>query len=193
MTENRADPELSPVPMHAAIVLARNRGSSKLRATVAIAPPPGVRGLAAPRLLRLSRLLRPRYAFATKGLAGSCTDSAPATATLRIAVQRSRQRGLACALAGSTVIVFDVDGSFALIEFPADDPDRARRFWSGLLGVELVERSQAEGRGWQSHGGGPALGIHERGVGPGDTPLCRTSPSLISRPRSSRSGGWGEA
>jgi len=65
MTENRADPELSPVPMHAAIVLARNRGSSKLRATVAIAPPPGVRGLAAPRLLRLSRLLRPRYAFAT--------------------------------------------------------------------------------------------------------------------------------
>jgi hypothetical protein len=28
-------------------------------------PHPGVRGLGAPRLLRLSRLLRPRYAFAT--------------------------------------------------------------------------------------------------------------------------------
>jgi len=24
-----------------------------------------------------------------------------------------------------------------LIEFPADDPKRARRFWSGVLGVEL--------------------------------------------------------
>ena len=28
-------------------------------------PHPGVRGLGAPRLLRLPRLLRPRYAFAT--------------------------------------------------------------------------------------------------------------------------------
>ena len=63
----------------------------------------------------------------------------------------------------------DVDGPFGLIEFPADDPDRARRFWSGLLGIELVERSQAEGRGWQTQGGAPVLGIHERGTGPGDT------------------------
>jgi predicted enzyme related to lactoylglutathione lyase len=62
-----------------------------------------------------------------------------------------------------------VDGSFGLIEFPADDPERALRFWSGLLGVELAERSQAEGRGWQTHTGAPALGVHERGTGPGDT------------------------
>jgi predicted enzyme related to lactoylglutathione lyase len=62
-----------------------------------------------------------------------------------------------------------VDGVLGLIEFPADDPDRARRFWSGLLGVELAERSQAEGLGWQTQSGGPALGIHERGAGPGDT------------------------
>jgi predicted enzyme related to lactoylglutathione lyase len=62
-----------------------------------------------------------------------------------------------------------VDGPFGLIEFPADDPERARRFWSGLLGVELTERAQAEGRGWQTHGSVPALGIHERGTGPGDT------------------------
>jgi len=61
-----------------------------------------------------------------------------------------------------------MDGSFGLIEFPADDPDRALRFWSGLLGVELDERSQDEGRGWQTHSGGHALGIHERGAGPGD-------------------------
>ena len=62
-----------------------------------------------------------------------------------------------------------MDGPFALIEFPADDPDRARRFWSGLFGSELAERSQAEGRGWQTQSGAPALGIHERGAGPGDT------------------------
>ena len=66
-------------------------------------------------------------------------------------------------------MVCDMDGSVGLIEFPADDPDRALRFWSGLLDVELAERGQAEGRGWQTHSGGPALGIHERGVGPGDT------------------------
>jgi predicted enzyme related to lactoylglutathione lyase len=57
----------------------------------------------------------------------------------------------------------------ALIEFPADDPDRARRFWSGLLGVDLAQRGDAEGRGWQTHTGDPAVGIHERGTGPGDT------------------------
>lgn len=62
-----------------------------------------------------------------------------------------------------------MDGSLGLIEFPADDPDRALRFWSGLLGVELAERSQAEGRGWQTPSGAPALGIHQRGAGPGDT------------------------
>jgi predicted enzyme related to lactoylglutathione lyase len=62
-----------------------------------------------------------------------------------------------------------VDGLFGLIEFPADDPARARRFWSELLGVELAERSDAEGRGWQTRSGLPVLGIHERGAGPGDT------------------------
>lgn len=76
---------------------------------------------------------------------------------------------LARATAGRAVIVCDMDGPFGLIEFPADDPDRARGFWSGLLGVELAERSQAEGRGWQTHARGPALGIHQRGGGPGDT------------------------
>jgi predicted enzyme related to lactoylglutathione lyase len=62
-----------------------------------------------------------------------------------------------------------VDEPFGLIEFPADDAARARRFWSGLLGIELAERSQAEGRGWQTSSRAPALGIHERGAGPGDT------------------------
>ena len=58
---------------------------------------------------------------------------------------------------------------FSLLEFPADDPDRARRFWVGLLGVELEARREDEGRGWQTHSGGPEFGIHERGSGPGDT------------------------
>lgn len=62
-----------------------------------------------------------------------------------------------------------VDRPLGLIEFPADDPDRARRFWSGLLGTDLAERSEAQGQGWQTHSGAPALGIHERGRGPGDT------------------------
>jgi uncharacterized protein len=57
----------------------------------------------------------------------------------------------------------------SLIEFPADDPERARAFWSGVLGVMLDERSGAEGSGWQTHGDGPSLGVHERGRGPGDT------------------------
>ena len=62
-----------------------------------------------------------------------------------------------------------MDGTLGLIEFPADDPDRARRFWSGLLGTQLAERSQAEGRGWQTRSRHPVFGIHQRGAGPGDT------------------------
>jgi predicted enzyme related to lactoylglutathione lyase len=56
----------------------------------------------------------------------------------------------------------------ALIEFPADDPDRARAFWTGLLGVELEPRTEGQGEGWQS-AGAPAVGVHARGAGPGDT------------------------
>ena len=57
----------------------------------------------------------------------------------------------------------------SLIEFPADDPERARRFWSGVLGVELEDRGAAEGSGWQTQGDAPAVGVHERGQGPGDS------------------------
>ncbi len=61
------------------------------------------------------------------------------------------------------------DSPLSLIEFPADDPDRARRFWAGLLDIELEARGDGEGRGWQTHSGAPAVGVHERGRGPGDT------------------------
>jgi predicted enzyme related to lactoylglutathione lyase len=57
----------------------------------------------------------------------------------------------------------------SLIEFPADDPERARRFWEGLLDHRLEERVGREGSGRQTHGARPAVGIHARGAGPGDT------------------------
>jgi uncharacterized protein len=57
----------------------------------------------------------------------------------------------------------------ALIEFPADDPERALRFWGGLLGVPLEARAEGEGQGWQSRSTVPPVGVHPRGPGPGDT------------------------
>ena len=61
------------------------------------------------------------------------------------------------------------DGHLSLVEFPADDPERARRFWGGLLGVELEARREGEGEGWQTHPDSPAVGVHARGSGPGDS------------------------
>ena len=56
-----------------------------------------------------------------------------------------------------------------LIEFPADDPDRALQFWQGVLGAELEPRDAEQGEGWEAAGDDLRLGIHERGRGPGDT------------------------
>jgi predicted enzyme related to lactoylglutathione lyase len=55
-----------------------------------------------------------------------------------------------------------------LIEFPADDLPRARRFWESLLEIQLEPRRDGEGTGVQTHRGGAELGLHERGPGPGD-------------------------
>jgi predicted enzyme related to lactoylglutathione lyase len=57
----------------------------------------------------------------------------------------------------------------SLIEFPADDTGRALAFWGGLLGVELAERGDDEGEGWQTRSGEPSVGVHARGQGPGDS------------------------
>jgi predicted enzyme related to lactoylglutathione lyase len=66
--------------------------------------------------------------------------------------------------------VRSVPGSpLSLVEFPADDAERARAFWEGLLGIELDARRDAEGEGWQTHSGGAQIGLHARGRGPGDT------------------------
>ena len=57
-----------------------------------------------------------------------------------------------------------------MIEVPADDAARARRFWSELLGLGLESRGPGEGEGWQTRThAGAAVGVHERGRGPGDT------------------------
>jgi predicted enzyme related to lactoylglutathione lyase len=61
------------------------------------------------------------------------------------------------------------DAPIALVEFPADDPERALRFWHGVLDADLQTRTPAEGQGWQTHAAGTALGLHKRGIGPGDT------------------------
>jgi predicted enzyme related to lactoylglutathione lyase len=57
----------------------------------------------------------------------------------------------------------------SLVEFPADDPARARRFWAGVLGAELELRQAGEGEGWQTRSDRPAVGVHSRGRGPGDS------------------------
>lgn len=56
-----------------------------------------------------------------------------------------------------------------LVEFPADDPERALTFWSAVLGVELPPRPTDAGAGWEVESDGLRLGLHERGAGPGDT------------------------
>lgn len=55
-----------------------------------------------------------------------------------------------------------------LVEFPADDPARALRFWEGVLGTRLAARTSGQGEGWQSEGDGALLGVHPRASGPGD-------------------------
>jgi predicted enzyme related to lactoylglutathione lyase len=67
----------------------------------------------------------------------------------------------------------------ALVEFPADDFERARRFWGGLLGLALEPRTATQGEGWQTSdaatvrdaasGATTAVGVHARGRGPGDS------------------------
>jgi predicted enzyme related to lactoylglutathione lyase len=56
----------------------------------------------------------------------------------------------------------------SLVEFPADDAARARRFWEGFLGAALEPREAGEGEGWQLRSAGATVGVHERGRGPGD-------------------------
>jgi hypothetical protein len=65
----------------------------------------------------------------------------------------------------------------------ADDPDRAGRFWHGVLGVTLAARPAAAGSGWQTDTEGLRLGVHERGRGPGDTASLPYFSSRLERAR----------
>ena len=77
----------------------------------------------------------------------------------------------------SGVIVWLVPGfPLSLIDFPADDPERARRFWMELLGVELEARQEGEGEGWQTHSGAAVVGVQR----PARAPAI-PSPALLSR------------
>jgi predicted enzyme related to lactoylglutathione lyase len=80
----------------------------------------------------------------------------------------------------------------SLVEFPADDPDRARRFWSGLLDTPLEARSQGRGEGWQTPSAAPAVGVHARGPGPGDSfslPYFEAADLEVALERVSELGG----
>ena len=83
----------------------------------------------------------------------------------------------------------------ALVEFPADDTDRALRFWGGVLGTELEPRAEDEGQGWVSRPGSGdegALGVHGRGPGPGDTvslPYIEVDDPAATAERVSELGG----
>jgi predicted enzyme related to lactoylglutathione lyase len=55
-----------------------------------------------------------------------------------------------------------------LIELPADEPERARRFWQELLETTLESRQPGQGHGWQAEYEGIVFGLHERGPGTGD-------------------------
>ena len=71
-----------------------------------------------------------------------------------------------------------------LIELPADEPERARRFWQELLQTTLESRRPEEGRGWQTEYEGVVFGLHERGPGDGFPGAGLVDPV---RPRSRRS------
>jgi len=85
-------------------------------------------------------------------------------------LRRRPVRGFTCARIGGALLLSPVKHiSAALIEFPADDPERARSFWAELLGIELERRQDSEGEGWQTRSGAAAVGVHARGRGPGDS------------------------
>ena len=117
------------------------------------------------------------------GAGGSQAWPAPRSAVRAASVRRHGRVGLRAVLPLARA---------SLIEFPADDPERARRFWSGVLGLELEPRRDGEGEGWQTHTGAPAVGVHARGRGPGDSfslPYFAVDDLVTALERVSANGG----
>ena len=100
--------------------------------------------------------------------AASSPTVAPTLSATRVCRSNRRARRAGRALQHDLGYCGRVASPIRLVEFPADEPARARRFWTVLLGVELEDRADGEGDGWQTGGDGPALGLHPRGTGPGD-------------------------
>ncbi len=114
--------------------------------------------------------------------------------TLGVAVEWAIRRTHNIARAGYGVLMNSEKPAAQLIEFPADDPDRARAFWSGLLERPLEQRDSERGTGWEttSGAGQATVGVHARGRGPGDTASLayfdvRDLPEALERVR--RGGG----
>jgi len=74
-----------------------------------------------------------------------------------------------------------------LIELPADDAERARRFWQGLLGSSLEPREPDEGRGWQGDYEGVVVGVARAWFRPGRPFLAPLLPVSDLARRSSAS------
>jgi hypothetical protein len=49
----------------------------------------------------------------------------------------------------------------SLVAFPADNPERALRFWQGVIDVEFEARRDGEGEGSQTRSDAAKIGVHE--------------------------------
>jgi predicted enzyme related to lactoylglutathione lyase len=107
----------------------------------------------------------PVHSSLGRAVAGSEDPGSASPAILAAAWSEPGCRGIGPALECRVVTRLPL----GLIEFPADDTERARRFWAEFLGVELQARDASEGEGWQTRPTDPGLGVHARGGGPGDS------------------------
>jgi predicted enzyme related to lactoylglutathione lyase len=128
---------------------------------VALVGPPGPEAIGAPDAARVGEAQAEAVAWYARNEPGREAFVAAARAWLWRETGRFAAKAEALRWAAG-------DSPLDTIEFPADEPERALRFWSGLLGEPLEPRAVDEGEGWQTRGGRPAVGVHARGRGPGD-------------------------
>jgi predicted enzyme related to lactoylglutathione lyase len=57
----------------------------------------------------------------------------------------------------------------SLTSFRQTTPTARVAFWSEFLGTTLEHRAEGEGEGWQTSARSPAVRVHRRGRGPGDS------------------------
>ena len=92
-----------------------------------------------------------------------------------------------------SVMVLSMDRPLALIQFPADDPDRARRFWSGSARRRAGRARRGRGpRLADTHWGSLLSASTSAGLVQATGSRSPTSRSLTWTRRSDRSGRWAE-